>query len=163
MEPTLYTNDILMTDCITPRLNRITTGDIIVAVMPSNPKTLICKRILGLPGDRLVYSKPNEYDSLYKHRTINVTQLMEENEEITSKQIKDLTEKCKKKWNMKEIIVPPGHVWIEGDNHDNSGDSRYYGTIPQGLVLSRVIARIWPPGDCRLFLRSSAPAANKSL
>lgn len=151
MEPTLYTDDVLMTDCITPRLNKIDTGDIIIARLPSKPQTLICKRVVGLPGDRIIWSNPNEY---HKHKSINVTQLREENERITAKEAQRLADKFKVKFNMREAIVPPGHFWIEGDNSDNSGDSRHYGAIPQGLVQSRVIARIWPPGDCRLFLKS---------
>lgn len=163
MEPTLYTNDVLLTDCITPRVKGVTTGDIIIARLPSKPQTLICKRVIGLPGDRLVYSKPNDYDGLtHKPRTVNMTQLREEDSSITVKAAKDLTEQLKKKKGMKEVVVPLGHVWIEGDNHDNSGDSRYYGSIPQGLVLSRVIARLWPPGDCRLFLLDSSKPTAKS-
>lgn len=156
MEPTLYTNDVLVTDCISPRLDRIATGDIIIAKLPSNPQTLICKRVVGLPGDRLVYSKPYDYDTVsHKPKTINMTQLREEDASFSNEEAKDLTEKLKRTKGMKEVVVPVGHVWIEGDNHDNSGDSRYYGSIPQGLVISRVIARIWPPGDCRLFLGDS--------
>lgn len=45
---------------------------------------------------------------------------------------------------LEKIFVPRGHVWIEGDNSENSSDSRYYGPIPQGLVKSRAICRIWP-------------------
>lgn len=153
MEPTLYTNDVLMTDCITPRLNKIDNGDIIIARLPSKAETLICKRIVGMSGDRLLYSNPSEY---HKHRTINLSQLREESEDMSAKDVKNLSERYRKKFNMKEVIVPPGHLWIEGDNRDNSGDSRYYGSIPEGLVLSRVIARIWPPGECRLFLGKSS-------
>lgn len=153
MEPTLYSNDVLMTDCVTPRLNKVDTGDIIVARLPSNPKTLICKRIVGMPGDRIVYSNPSEFT---KHTTINMTQLREGDQGMTAKEAQHMTDRYKQKFNMKEAVVPLGHIWIEGDNNDNSSDSRYYGTIPQGLVVSRVIARIWPPGDCRFFLRGSA-------
>lgn len=157
MEPTLYTNDILMTDCITPRLNKISSGDIVIAKLASKPRTLICKRIVGMPGDRLVYSRP--YEATTTAETINLTRLREE-EEISAHSLKDLTVKLKKS-GMKETVVPPGHVWIEGDNHDNSGDSRHYGSIPQGLILSRVIARVWPPGDCRLFLDHHKDVNNK--
>lgn len=147
MEPTLYTDDVLMTDCLSPRMNKIDTGDIIVARLPSKPQTLICKRVVGMPGDRIVYSNPFES---HKHRTINVTQMLEQNDLLSAGEV---TAKFKSKFNMKEVVVPLGHVWVEGDNRDNSGDSRHYGSIPQGLILSRVIARIWPPGECRTFLR----------
>lgn len=41
-------------------------------------------------------------------------------------------------------MIPRGHIWIEGDNSSNSSDSRHYGPIPQGLVLSRVLLRLYP-------------------
>lgn len=41
-------------------------------------------------------------------------------------------------------MVPRGHVWLEGDNHSNSADSRVYGPVPQGLIRSRVVCRVWP-------------------
>lgn len=43
-----------------------------------------------------------------------------------------------------EIIVPRGHIWIEGDNPKNSTDSRYYGPVPQALIRGRVLMKIWP-------------------
>jgi len=43
-----------------------------------------------------------------------------------------------------EVIVPRGHVWIEGDNPKNSTDSRYYGPVPQALIRGRVLFKIWP-------------------
>ena len=42
-------------------------------------------------------------------------------------------------------LVPPGRVWLEGDNKSNSTDSRDYGAIPLALIEGRVICRIWPP------------------
>jgi signal peptidase I len=42
------------------------------------------------------------------------------------------------------LIVPDGHLWLEGDNPANSTDSRHYGTVPASLVVGRVLARIWP-------------------
>lgn len=45
------------------------------------------------------------------------------------------------------IVVPEGHVWLQGDNESNSTDSRHYGPVPEALVSGIVIARIWPPKD----------------
>ena len=42
-------------------------------------------------------------------------------------------------------IVPPGHIWIIGDNASNSRDSRLYGPVPIGLVKSRVVLRVSIP------------------
>jgi len=42
------------------------------------------------------------------------------------------------------IEIPPGHIWLEGDNALNSTDSRYYGPVPSSLIKGRVVFRIWP-------------------
>ncbi|XP_074659823.1 mitochondrial inner membrane protease subunit 1-like isoform X3 [Tubulanus polymorphus] len=47
----------------------------------------------------------------------------------------------------KMFYVPRGHVWLEGDNGDNSIDSCYYGAVPYGLITSRVFCRVWPPAS----------------
>ncbi|KAL6554348.1 hypothetical protein OROMI_020021 [Orobanche minor] len=45
------------------------------------------------------------------------------------------------------IVVPKGHVWIQGDNIFASNDSRHFGSIPYGLILGKVSFRVWPPQD----------------
>ncbi|GKY97988.1 hypothetical protein MPSEU_000756900 [Mayamaea pseudoterrestris] len=42
------------------------------------------------------------------------------------------------------LIVPDGHLWVEGDNPNNSSDSRAYGPVPASLVIGRVLLRLWP-------------------
>ena len=41
-------------------------------------------------------------------------------------------------------VVPRGHLWLEGDNKNDSTDSRDYGPVSQGLVRGRALFRIWP-------------------
>lgn len=45
------------------------------------------------------------------------------------------------------IKVPKGHVWLLGDNSNNSTDSRLYGPVPYGLLKGRVCFRVWPPKE----------------
>ncbi|KAH3886420.1 mitochondrial inner membrane protease subunit 1-like [Dreissena polymorpha] len=40
------------------------------------------------------------------------------------------------------IQVPRGHVWLEGDNKDNSIDSRDHGALPYALIQSRLLYKI---------------------
>lgn len=53
-----------------------------------------------------------------------------------------------------EIEVPPGHVWLEGDNPQASTDSREYGPVALGLVRGRVVCRFFPFNQiCRFRTR----------
>ncbi|KAL3266998.1 hypothetical protein HHI36_011146 [Cryptolaemus montrouzieri] len=102
MEPTIFSNDIILTEHVTPKLQQIQIGDIVISKCPYNPEQNICKRVKGLPGDKI-------------HTNYGRTE-----------------------------IVPVGHVWLEGDNSTNSTDSRNYGAVPQGLIKSRAIYKIYP-------------------
>ncbi|KAJ6809238.1 putative mitochondrial inner membrane protease subunit 1 isoform X2 [Iris pallida] len=42
------------------------------------------------------------------------------------------------------VVVPNGHVWIQGDNIYDSRDSRQFGPVPYGLIQGRVFFRLWP-------------------
>ncbi|KAJ8953803.1 hypothetical protein NQ318_006650 [Aromia moschata] len=109
MEPTIYSDDILLTEHISALTQRISRGDIIIAKCPTNPKQQICKRVVGLPGDKI---RVGFADSR---------------------------------------IVPVGHVWLQGDNTNNSTDSRSYGPVPQGLIRSRALCRVWPLKNASLL------------
>ncbi len=45
-----------------------------------------------------------------------------------------------------EVIVPPGELFVMGDNRGLSQDSRCQGTIPIDNVLGRAFFRVWPAG-----------------
>ena len=52
MEPTIRKGNIILAECMTlPK--RYERGDIIITKSPANPLFYTCKRIIGLPGDRL--------------------------------------------------------------------------------------------------------------
>jgi len=41
--------------------------------------------------------------------------------------------------NYKPPTVPPGQLFMMGDNRDNSNDSRFWGTVPMDLVKGRAL------------------------
>ena len=43
-----------------------------------------------------------------------------------------------------KVLVPPNHIWVEGDNKGNSRDSREFGPLSLGLVHGLVRTRLWP-------------------
>ena len=47
----------------------------------------------------------------------------------------------------KVVEVPPGHLWLQGDNTGNSTDSRDYGPVPYAMLRGRVFCKVWPPRE----------------
>jgi len=45
-----------------------------------------------------------------------------------------------------EVVVPPDHVLVMGDNRDNSSDGRYWGFVPVENIKGKALFIWWPPG-----------------
>jgi signal peptidase I len=125
-------------------------GDIMVFFPPDDPRYFI-KRVIGLPGDQIVYAD--------KQLTINgkaVPQkfLAELNVDRNSGYTAELNEeqygdKTYNIHNMKNVFrgdfsvtVEPGHYFMMGDNRDNSSDSRVWGQVPEENIVGQAFA-IW--------------------
>lgn len=151
MEPTLHSNNVLLTERISRRTNRLDRGDIVVAKSPNKPEQLICKRIVGMPGDK-IYIKPRFNLNPFANAKSIIT--TEEDYIYEHDKKKHLTNQDSKMGNFhsKVVFVPRGHVWLEGDNFENSSDSRVYGPVPMGLIQSRILMRLWPFSEIKLFI-----------
>jgi mitochondrial inner membrane protease subunit 1 len=115
MLPTLNARgDVLLTEYVSPRLELLKPGDVIVATKPNDSKTSVIKRIRGMGGDRIWVRRQGAAVP-------------------------------------EEIVVPEGHVWLEGDNPLQSTDSRDYGPVPLGLVRGKIVLRFWPPGQAQMI------------
>ena len=57
------------------------------------------------------------------------------------------------------VTVPADHLWVLGDNRDNSADSRAHmgeaggGFVPVSDVVGKVFVTVWPVDRWRLFHR----------
>jgi signal peptidase I len=110
-------------------------ADAVNLVGIAGPDTDYVKRVIGLPGDRVVCC--NSKGQI----TVNGVALSE------SSYIYDGEPTTQVQFH---ITVPPGRLWVMGDNRGNSDDSRYrmsdtgMGTIPESAVVGRAVLIIWP-------------------
>ena len=55
-------------------------------------------------------------------------------------------------WEMKEITVPEGHIFVVCDNRSKCLDSRWWGPIPKGLILGTMKIQISKPDPWHSFI-----------
>jgi inner membrane protease subunit 1 len=127
MSPTLAAaGDIVLVDKLSPRLRAfaIRRGDIVVADSSYKAAYSVCKRVVALEGDTVTPSPAATriHSTFYSGAGAGAG-----------------------------VTIPPGYVWLEGDNAQDSTDSRMYGPVPTALVRGRVIARVWPLDTFKLF------------
>lgn len=157
MEPTIQPNNLLVTDRISKRIQNYERGDIVIARSPIEPKMMICKRIVGLPGDKIHMkaklslnpfggSRKSEVNKDDPLREIMPFADIDEDDAFDTDKSKHINnqESAMRTFRSKVIVVPKGHLWLEGDNSENSIDSRTYGPVPMGLVQSRAAVRLYP-------------------
>mgnify|MGYP001815661793 FL=1 len=121
-------------------------GDVVVFRLPSEPSINYIKRVVGLPGDEIVYQRHRltingEEVPLEQHPEANaddprfIEQLGEREHEIlitnAAYMVRDGVYK-----------VPEGHYFVMGDNRDNSRDSRFIDAIPETHLVGEAV-RIW--------------------
>jgi signal peptidase I len=128
MAPTLKVNDRVLVNKLSYDLHDVNRGDLVVFESPPNEgsqtKDLI-KRVIGLPGET-VESRDGQI-------LIN-GQVLEEpylEPDVTT-------------GPLEKVTVPAEHLWVMGDNRANSRDSRFFGAIPESLVIGRAFVRVWP-------------------
>jgi signal peptidase I len=137
MEPTLEKGDRVLVNKLSYDLHDVHRGDIIVFELPPDKvgpdgiKDLI-KRVIGLPGDEIESRDGEVYinDKLLKEPYLP--------EGVTTDHPP-----------IDKQTVPKGHVFVMGDNRDNSADSRFEnrGPIPIDTIIGRAFIQVWPPTD----------------
>jgi signal peptidase I len=133
MVPTLKVGDRVLVNKLSYDLHDVHRGDIIVFKAPpaaeaGNIRDLV-KRVIGLPGDTVEARSDG-------HIYINDRRLNEP-------YLPDGTRTT----NLPPTKIPPGHLFMMGDNRAASKDSRVFGPIKESAVIGRVFVRIWPPGS----------------
>jgi signal peptidase I len=148
MEPTLQgspeiAGDRVLVDKVSYRLHPPNRGDIIVfhapPDFPSPDVEDLIKRVVGLPGDRITFASGKVQingEPLSEPYLPPATQTLAPMEGAGS-----YPHSCT---DSDPCVVPPGKLWVMGDNRANSEDSRYIGPIDQELVVGRAFVLVWP-------------------
>lgn len=127
-------------------------GDVAVFVFPEDKSKDYIKRVVGLPGDSIVYRdnklsvNGKEMPLTFKSRfnyflgdgSMDITALYEEQLNGVAHEV------LRKEFSIRdgEWKVPEGHYMVLGDNRNNSRDSRFWGFVPQSYMIGRA-AIIW--------------------
>ncbi|KAL8169791.1 UNVERIFIED_CONTAM: IMP1 inner mitochondrial membrane peptidase-like [Gekko kuhli] len=67
MEPTIQNSDIVISENLSCHFYSIQKGDIVIAKNPSDPKSNICKRVIGLEGDKVCTSSPSDFIKIHSY------------------------------------------------------------------------------------------------
>lgn len=133
-------------------------GDIIVFKFPKDESFYYIKRVIGRPNDRIkirdkiVYVNDVPLDRVPLNRPDIINGLEGRQYDKTALELYDelnlttherhfvmidknnyITE------NYGEITVPPGHLFVMGDNRDYSNDSRFWGFVPMKNVRGKAL------------------------
>jgi signal peptidase I len=146
-------------------------GDIAVFKYPQDTRIDYIKRIVGLPGDRVIYrgkqlfiqpkceAKPCpelkpvpldfETSGRFKQGPMPLENYREQLAEVEHEILINPTQPDRVQYFYQqpgtaqdEWIVPEGHYLAFGDNRDNSTDSRYWGFVSDDHLVGKAVA-IW--------------------
>lgn len=116
-------------------------GDVIVFKYPREPRTTFVKRVIGVPGDRV------QVDS--GHVSLNGARILPPaGAELPSAgpiparvgavDYQYLDDPLLSPEQRLDVVVPPDHFFVLGDNLDHSEDSRHWGLVSSRHLLGRV-------------------------
>lgn len=130
-------------------------GDVMVFRLPSDPSVNYIKRIVGLPGDTVVYrnkrlvinGEPVAIEQVGEVRRSSGGRAILASEKLGNVTHEVLIEPFALSREGR-FEVPEGHYFMMGDNRDNSQDSRYpqVGFVPEANIVGKAV-RIWMNWD----------------
>jgi len=139
-------------------------GDVIVFKFPQDTSTDYIKRVVGLPGDTVETRQGQLYvngNEIHRERVperchyseVSTAGVPDDHDcerwvETLGKKVHDtILEPAHPAQDHPRTVIPPGEVFVMGDNRDNSYDSRKWGTVKMNLIKGRALIIWWSRGN----------------
>jgi len=130
-------------------------GDVVVFRYPVDPKINFIKRLVGMPGDTIVYRDKKLFingeavevvsQGVFSSSEIKCTTPRPDAERY-SEQLGELQHDILLHHGSGsrdgQWVVPEGHYFMMGDNRDRSNDGREWGFVPEANLMGRAVG-IW--------------------
>ncbi len=121
----LYGPHLPFTHYRLPAVKPVRRGEVISIRSPRQPEIVLIKRAIALAGDRVEIRAGVVY--------VNSIPLAEPYANYRAREHS----------SMAETAVPPGQVFVLGDNRDNSEDSRAFGAVPAENIIGVPVVVCW--------------------
>ncbi|MBU2967539.1 signal peptidase I, partial [Amphritea atlantica] len=129
-------------------MNMPQRGDVVVFKYPNDPSINYIKRVVGLPGDRVSYQDKTVYINGQPQKQQLLEQLPPQSprlllmDEVLGDVSHQIYRDVAPPRRPAEWVVPEGQYFVMGDNRDNSNDSRFWGFVPDELLVGKAFA-VW--------------------
>jgi len=143
MEPNFHDKEYLLTDKLSYKFREPKRGEVII-FHPPNRSVYYIKRIIGLPGEKIVLDNGRVY--IYNKKNPNGTVLAEPYLKPSEHTDGNLSQ-----------ILKDDEYFVLGDNRENSQDSREFGILPKKNIAGRVFLTIFPLSDFGLVQNVEYP------
>lgn len=125
------------------------TGDIMLFRWPPNYEINLIKRVIGLPGDHISYIHKVLYingkeckqtflaDEMDNEGAGNIWPVKKYSEDLNGVTHEIYVNPARDDVDFYDLVVPPKHYFMMGDNRDNSDDSRYWGFVSVDDIIGK--------------------------
>jgi len=132
MFATLDNDDYLIANKIDYRLHAPQRGDIIILRPPTDNSKDFIKRVIALPGERLLIRDGIVYINGHKLEEPYLPEAWTTLNNPAPYSVGD------------GVVIPANEYFVMGDNRNRSEDSRIFGPISRDRIDGRAWFRIWP-------------------
>jgi signal peptidase I len=138
MVSTLHDKDVIFVEKISLITHSIKRGQIIIFDSQNSNGDIYVKRVIGIEGDEIEIKNGN----VYLNGNILTEEYLDQGTETSPGSFMNDRDKYK---------VPKDHVFVLGDNRNNSLDSRTLGPVNIKNIKGHTIFRIYPFKQMRIF------------